>query len=47
MEFFLAGRLRSDDTTSRGIDLAQVNEAFTEMKSGAAARRVVVFESQG
>jgi S-(hydroxymethyl)glutathione dehydrogenase/alcohol dehydrogenase len=45
VDFYLAGRLQLDALISRRIALAQVNEAFAEMKDGVIARSVVVFDA--
>ena len=44
VDFYLAGRLRLDDMISRRVGLADINEAFAEMKRGAVARSVIVFD---
>jgi S-(hydroxymethyl)glutathione dehydrogenase/alcohol dehydrogenase len=41
----MAGKLHLDDLVSRRIKLEQVNEAFEEMKTGAVARSVIVFDA--
>ena len=40
----MTGKLHLDDMISRRIRLDQVNEAFEEMKTGAVARSVIVFD---
>ena len=45
VDFYLAGKLKLDDLISRRIGLAQVNEAFTEMKRGEIARSVIMFDA--
>jgi S-(hydroxymethyl)glutathione dehydrogenase/alcohol dehydrogenase len=45
VDFYLAGKLHLDALISRRIPLGQVNEAFAEMKGGAIARSVVVFDA--
>jgi S-(hydroxymethyl)glutathione dehydrogenase / alcohol dehydrogenase len=45
VDFYMAGKLNLDDMVSRRIRLDQVNEAFEEMKTGAVARSVIVFDS--
>ena len=45
VDFYLAGKLKLDDMISRRIPLEQVNEGFAEMKRGAVARSVVVFDA--
>ncbi|MFA7602663.1 MAG: Zn-dependent alcohol dehydrogenase [Novosphingobium sp.] len=44
VEFYLAGKLHLDKLIARRIPLEQVNEAFAEMKNGAIARSVVMFD---
>ncbi len=44
VEFYLAGKLKLDDMISRRIPIEGINEAFDEMKAGAVARSVIVFE---
>jgi S-(hydroxymethyl)glutathione dehydrogenase/alcohol dehydrogenase len=44
VEFYLAGKLKLDDMISRRIAIEGINEAFDEMKAGAVARSVIVFE---
>jgi S-(hydroxymethyl)glutathione dehydrogenase/alcohol dehydrogenase len=41
---YLQGRLKLDELISARLQLAQVNDGFEAMKSGAVARSVVVFE---
>lgn len=43
VDAYMAGKLHLDDMISRRIQLEQVNEAFEEMKTGAVARSVIVF----
>jgi S-(hydroxymethyl)glutathione dehydrogenase/alcohol dehydrogenase len=45
VDFYLSGKLHLDALISRRIPLGQVNEAFAEMKRGAIARSVVVFDA--
>lgn len=45
VDFYLDGKLKLDDMISRRIDLAQINEAFTEMKRGEVARSVITFDA--
>ncbi|HSV02371.1 MAG TPA: Zn-dependent alcohol dehydrogenase [Phenylobacterium sp.] len=45
VDFYLAGKLKLDDMISRRLKLEQVNEAFEEMKTGAVARSVIVFDA--
>ncbi|RPF70771.1 Zn-dependent alcohol dehydrogenase [Aurantiacibacter spongiae] len=44
VDFYMDGRLKLDELISRRIDLAQVNEAFDEMKTGTIARSVITFD---
>jgi S-(hydroxymethyl)glutathione dehydrogenase/alcohol dehydrogenase len=41
----MAGKLKLDDMISRRLPLEEVNDAFTEMKTGAVARSVIVFDA--
>jgi len=43
VDFYMSGKLKLDDMISRRIKLQDVNEAFSEMKSGQIARSVIVF----
>ena len=43
IDFYLAGKLHLDEMVSKRIELSQVNEAFTDMKSGSVARSVIIF----
>jgi len=45
VDFYLSGKLKLDDMISRRIKLEQVNDAFVEMKTGAVARSVIVFDA--
>jgi S-(hydroxymethyl)glutathione dehydrogenase/alcohol dehydrogenase len=45
VDFYMSGKLHLDDMISRRIKLEEVNDAFTEMKTGAVARSVIVFEA--
>jgi S-(hydroxymethyl)glutathione dehydrogenase/alcohol dehydrogenase len=45
VDFYLSGKLHLDDMISRRIKLEDVNEAFVEMKTGAVARSVIVFDA--
>jgi S-(hydroxymethyl)glutathione dehydrogenase/alcohol dehydrogenase len=45
VDFYMSGKLHLDDMISRRIKLEDVNEAFTEMKTGAVARSVIVFDA--
>jgi S-(hydroxymethyl)glutathione dehydrogenase/alcohol dehydrogenase len=45
VDFYMSGKLKLDDMISRRVKLEQVNEAFTEMKTGAVARSVIVFDT--
>jgi S-(hydroxymethyl)glutathione dehydrogenase/alcohol dehydrogenase len=45
VDFYMQGKLKLDELISRRIRLDQVNDAFTEMKTGAIARSVIMFDS--
>ena len=45
VDFYLAGKLKLDDLISHRIKLAQVNDAFEEMKTGKVARSVIMFDA--
>ena len=45
VDAYMAGKLHLDDMVSRRIKIEQVNEAFEEMKTGAVARSVIVFDA--
>ena len=45
VEFYLSGQLKLDEMISARLKLDQVNHAFDEMRKGAAARSVVVFDA--
>lgn len=45
VDFYLSGKLKLDELVSRRIGLADVNEAFVEMKRGEIARSVIVFDA--
>jgi S-(hydroxymethyl)glutathione dehydrogenase/alcohol dehydrogenase len=44
VDFYLAGKLKLDQMISARIKLEEVNEAFAEMKTGAVARSVIMFD---
>lgn len=44
IDFYLQGRLHLDEMISKRIALSEVNEAFKDMKSGAVARSVIMFD---
>jgi S-(hydroxymethyl)glutathione dehydrogenase/alcohol dehydrogenase len=44
VDFYMSGKLKLDDMISRRLRLEQVNDAFTEMKTGGVARSVIVFD---
>lgn len=44
VDFYLDGRLHLDEMISSRIPLAEVNEAFDQMRKGAVARQVIVFD---
>ncbi len=45
VDFYMSGRLKLDEMISRRIRLEAVNTAFEEMKTGAIARSVIVFDA--
>jgi S-(hydroxymethyl)glutathione dehydrogenase/alcohol dehydrogenase len=45
VDFYLNGQLKLDEMISARLKLDQVNHAFDEMRKGAAARSVVVFDA--
>jgi S-(hydroxymethyl)glutathione dehydrogenase/alcohol dehydrogenase len=45
VDMYLSGKLKLDEMISRRIKLEEVNEAFTEMKTGQIARSVIVFDA--
>jgi S-(hydroxymethyl)glutathione dehydrogenase/alcohol dehydrogenase len=44
IDFYLQGKLHLDQMISKRIKLEQINEAFADMKGGAMARSVIVFD---
>jgi len=44
VDFYLDGRLKLDEMISSRIGLDEVNAAFDQMRKGAAARQVIVFD---
>jgi S-(hydroxymethyl)glutathione dehydrogenase/alcohol dehydrogenase len=44
VDMYMAGKLKLDQMISRRIKLEEVNDAFAEMKTGAIARSVIVFD---
>jgi S-(hydroxymethyl)glutathione dehydrogenase/alcohol dehydrogenase len=44
IDFYLDGRLFLDEMISSRIPLEEVNDAFDQMRKGAAARQVIVFD---
>ncbi len=44
VEFYLQGRLKLDELVSQRLKLAQLNEAFADMKGGGVARSVILFD---
>jgi S-(hydroxymethyl)glutathione dehydrogenase/alcohol dehydrogenase len=44
IDFYLQGKLHLDEMISKRIKLDEINEAFTEMKTGELARSVIVFD---
>ena len=47
VDMYMSGKLKLDEMISRRIKLEQVNDAFEEMKTGAIARSVIVFDGVG
>jgi S-(hydroxymethyl)glutathione dehydrogenase/alcohol dehydrogenase len=45
IEFYMQGRLNLDDLVARHIKLADVNDAFDELKRGEIARSVIMFDA--
>jgi S-(hydroxymethyl)glutathione dehydrogenase/alcohol dehydrogenase len=45
VDFYMNGKLKLDELISQRIKLADVNDAFTEMKKGEIARSVIVFDA--
>jgi S-(hydroxymethyl)glutathione dehydrogenase/alcohol dehydrogenase len=45
VDAYMAGKLKLDEMISRRIKLEQINEAFAEMKTGAVARSVIIFDA--
>jgi S-(hydroxymethyl)glutathione dehydrogenase/alcohol dehydrogenase len=45
VDMYMAGKLKLDEMISRRIKLEEVNSAFEEMKTGAVARSVIVFDA--
>ncbi len=45
VDFYLSGQLKLDEMISARLKLDQINHAFDEMRKGAAARSVVVFDA--
>jgi S-(hydroxymethyl)glutathione dehydrogenase/alcohol dehydrogenase len=45
VEFYLDGKLHLDSMISRRVGLADINEAFAEMKRGEIARSVITFDT--
>ncbi|HEX7774906.1 MAG TPA: Zn-dependent alcohol dehydrogenase [Parvibaculum sp.] len=45
VDFYMSGKLKLDQMISRRLKLAQVNEAFDELKRGELARSVIVFDA--
>jgi S-(hydroxymethyl)glutathione dehydrogenase/alcohol dehydrogenase len=44
VDMYLAGKLKLDEMISRRVRLEDVNDAFAEMKTGAIARSVIMFD---
>ena len=45
VDFYMQGRLKLDEMVSARLPLERVNDAFEEMKRGAVARSVIVFDA--
>jgi S-(hydroxymethyl)glutathione dehydrogenase/alcohol dehydrogenase len=45
LDLYQQGRLKLDELVSARLDLDQVNDAFTELRSGQAARSVITFNT--
>jgi S-(hydroxymethyl)glutathione dehydrogenase/alcohol dehydrogenase len=45
VDFYMKGHLKLDQLISRRLRLDQINEGFAEMKTGAVARSVIVFDA--
>ena len=45
VDMYMAGKLKLDEMISRRLKLEEVNDAFTEMKTGSIARSVIVFDA--
>ena len=45
IDFYMQGRLKLDEMVSARLPLERVNDAFEEMRRGAVARSVVVFDA--
>lgn len=46
VDLYMNGRLPLDDLISRRVGLEDINEAFAQMKNGAVARSVIVFQPE-
>ncbi|MBL4680415.1 MAG: Zn-dependent alcohol dehydrogenase [Pseudomonadales bacterium] len=44
IDFYLQGKFHLDEMISKRIKLEEINDAFTEMKTGKLARSVIVFD---
>ncbi len=44
VEMYLDGRLKLDEMVSKTITIEDINDGFTEMKTGAVARSVITFD---
>ena len=44
VDMYMSGKPHLDQMISRRIRLDQLNEAFAEMKTGAVARSVIMFD---
>jgi S-(hydroxymethyl)glutathione dehydrogenase/alcohol dehydrogenase len=45
VDFYMSGKLKLDEMISRRIKLEDINDAFAEMKTGAIARSVIMFDA--
>src|SRR5580658_4635797 len=45
VDFYMSGKLKLDEMISRRLKIEDINEAFAEMKTGAIARSVIVFDA--
>ena len=45
VDFYMTGKLKLDEMISRRIKLAEINDAFAELKRGEIARSVIMFDA--